>query len=179
MYCIKCGVNSSLLTYFCCRRSVTPWITVLSQQGWYITNLLLCAIPWNKAPCTGPCHIWRTVCPLFGCREAHRGQSIRVQWPLFVLVTSGEACCCFSSSEQSSTTSLTSAPNTKAVSAKSISLRTSCSSFIFFFPGCGSETYNCLPYLHYIWLTRVAETLYFWRYEHLLQWEQNRSQATV
>ena len=23
-------------------------------------NLLLCDIPQNKAPCTGPCHIWRT-----------------------------------------------------------------------------------------------------------------------
>ena len=29
-----------------------------------------------------------------------------------------------------------------------------------FFPGHGSETYNCLPCLHYVWLARVARTLY-------------------
>jgi len=38
-----------------------------SQRGWF-TNLLLCDIPRNKAPFTGPCHIQctYTLCPFFG-----------------------------------------------------------------------------------------------------------------
>ena len=32
MHYIKCGVNSSLHNSGCCRRSVAPWITVLSQH---------------------------------------------------------------------------------------------------------------------------------------------------
>jgi len=62
----------------CCIRSMAPWITVLSQHTVFtkrviITNLLLCDIPWNKAPCTGPRHIWHTV-PFLWPRE-HRQQS--------------------------------------------------------------------------------------------------------
>jgi len=29
---VKCGVNSSLYNCGCCRRSVAPWITVLSRH---------------------------------------------------------------------------------------------------------------------------------------------------
>jgi len=44
MHYIKYGVNSSLLNSGCCRRSVAPWIIVLSWHtvftvGWF-TNLL-------------------------------------------------------------------------------------------------------------------------------------------
>ena len=41
----------------------------------------------------------------------------------------------------------------------------------YFFPGHGSETYNRLPCLHYIWLSRVTETLYIERYKSLVQWQ--------
>jgi len=44
----------------------------IHKEGDYITNLLLCDIPLNKAPCTGPRHIWRTV-PFLWPRE-HRWQ---------------------------------------------------------------------------------------------------------
>ena len=54
-----------------CCRSVAPWIPVLSrhnsQRGWF-TNLHFCDFPRNKAPRTGPRHIWHTckLCPFFG-----------------------------------------------------------------------------------------------------------------
>ena len=43
------------------------------QRGIYVTNLLLCDIPWNKAPRTGPCYVWHAV-PFLWPREEHRRQ---------------------------------------------------------------------------------------------------------
>jgi len=41
MHYIKCSVNSSLLTEFgCCRRSVAPQITVLSQHAVFTTGVI-------------------------------------------------------------------------------------------------------------------------------------------
>jgi len=42
-----------------------------------ITNLLLCDIPQNKAPRTGPPHIWHTyaLCPFFGCEKNTDGSA--------------------------------------------------------------------------------------------------------
>ena len=60
---------------------MAPWITVLSQHtvftiaqlGWF-TNLPWCGILLNKAPRTGPHHIWciYTLCPFSG-REKNTG----------------------------------------------------------------------------------------------------------
>jgi hypothetical protein len=66
MQYIKYDVNSSLLTYFWLLQKVCGTInhcfitTHYSQWEWYITNLLLCDIPRNKEPRTGPLHIWHT-----------------------------------------------------------------------------------------------------------------------
>jgi len=66
----------------CCIKSVAPWIAVLSwhsiHKGWYITNLLLCYIPQNKAPHTGLHHIWRTytLCPFFGHKKNTDGSTV-------------------------------------------------------------------------------------------------------
>ena len=51
--------------------------TQYSQWGWYITNLLLCGILQNKAPRTGPRHIWRiyTLCPFFDCEKTADGSA--------------------------------------------------------------------------------------------------------
>ena len=48
--------------------------THYSQRGSY-TNLLLCDIPRNKAPCTGPHHIWCTyrLCAFFGREKNTEG----------------------------------------------------------------------------------------------------------
>ena len=56
MHYIKYGVNSSLLT-----------LDHNSQRGWF-TNLLWCDILQNKAPHTGPHHIWHiyTLCCSYG-----------------------------------------------------------------------------------------------------------------
>ena len=76
MHFIECGVNSSLHNSGCCRRSVAPWITVLSQR-WF-TNLLLCDIPRNKAPRTGSGYIWRTykLCTFFVCEKNTDGSGV-------------------------------------------------------------------------------------------------------
>ena len=49
-----------------------------SQRGWYITNLILCDILQNKAPGTGPCHIWctHTLCPFFGREKNTDGSTV-------------------------------------------------------------------------------------------------------
>ena len=69
MHHIKYGVNSSLLTYFWLPQKVCGTLghTHFSQRGW-LTNLLWCDIPQNKAPRTGPHHIWRiyTLCHFSG-----------------------------------------------------------------------------------------------------------------
>ena len=49
--------------------------THYSQRGWF-TNILWCDIPQNRAPQTGPHHIWSicTLCLFFGLWQAHRQQ---------------------------------------------------------------------------------------------------------
>ena len=50
--------------------------TQYSQRGWF-TNLLLCDIPQNNAPSTGPHHIWCIyTLPFFWPSQAHRQQRI-------------------------------------------------------------------------------------------------------
>ena len=62
--------------------------THYSQWRWF-TNLLLCDIPQNKAPCTGPHHIWRiyTLCPFFGCEKNTDGSRVGLLWPVLVMAT--------------------------------------------------------------------------------------------
>ena len=76
---IKCGVNISLLTYFWLLHlgSLFYHHTQYSQWGWF-TNSLLCDIPQNKAPHTGPHHIWRiyTLCPFSGHEKNTDGSGV-------------------------------------------------------------------------------------------------------
>ena len=112
MHYIKCGVISSLLTEFWLLQKVCGTLdhcfimTQYSQWGW-LTNLLLCDIPWNKAPHAGR-HIWRTytLYPFSG-REMNTDGS-RVWWMIslatLVMATpeSHNICCgCTWSSNQS------------------------------------------------------------------------------
>ena len=85
MYYIKCGVNS-LFTHIFLAAAEGLWHlgslfyhnTQYSQRGWYITNLLLCDIPWKRALCTGPRHIWCTctLCPFFGREKNTDGRAV-------------------------------------------------------------------------------------------------------
>ena len=60
---------TQFITYIIPAAAYGPWHlgllfhhdTQYSQRGWYITNLILCDIPRNKAQRTGLRHIWRTV----------------------------------------------------------------------------------------------------------------------
>jgi hypothetical protein len=63
----------------CCRRSVAPWITVVSQHTVF-TKLLWCDIPWNKAPHTGPHHIWCTYTHCHFSGHEKNIDSSRVGW---------------------------------------------------------------------------------------------------
>ena len=73
MHYMKCGVNSSLHNSGCAAEdlwhlgSLFYYDTHYSQRGWF-TNLHFCDFPRNKAPRTGPRHIWHTytLCPFFG-----------------------------------------------------------------------------------------------------------------
>jgi hypothetical protein len=60
--------------------------TQYSKQGFF-TNLLLCDIPRNKAPCTGQYHIWSTyrLCPFFGREKNTDGSGA-------VLISLASAC---------------------------------------------------------------------------------------
>ena len=81
MHYIKCGVNILLLTQFWLLQKVCGTLdhfyhnTQYSQRDLF-TNLLLCDIPRNKAPLSGPYHIWRTctLCLFFWPREERRRQ---------------------------------------------------------------------------------------------------------
>jgi len=170
MHYIKCGVKSSLHNSGCCIRSVAPWITVyhdtqFSQRGWYITNLLLCNIPRNKALRTGPRHIWRTVRPFFGCKKNTDGGAGG-------LVISLASVCCgdfcwgllllllFLYFLLLKTVFHIASLHTwfpESVSATRISLLASSSSFIYFFRSL-LDTHNSLPCLdYYVWLGTVSE----------------------
>ena len=93
MHYIKCGVNSSLLTYIIRVAAQGLWYlgslfyhnTYYSQWGWFI-NLLWCDIPRNNAPRTGWRHIRRTytLCPFSGC-EMNRDSS-RVWWMISLAI---------------------------------------------------------------------------------------------
>jgi len=79
----------------CCKQFITHIILVAAEGLWHrgslfyhstqysqrgcFTNLLWCDILWNKAPCTGPCHIWHTYTQM----AVQLGWEFR--WPVFVM----------------------------------------------------------------------------------------------
>ena len=167
MYYIKCGVNSSLLTEFLLLHKVCGTLdhcfimTQYSQRGWYITNLLLCDIPRNKAPCRGPPHIWRTV-PFLWSWEKHRWQSSWVDFAghclWLLLLRLAAAVPLLVLPQNSLLTLLAFAPDSEAVWATRIFLMDSFSSFINFFAVI-FNTHNCLTCSGYrVWLGTVSET---------------------
>ena len=157
----------------CCVWSVAPWITVLSWHTLFTKRLIYYKFTFvwysvKQGTMHRPMSHLAHCVPFLWLWEEQRWQHSWVRWPVFVVATSAETCyccrrrrrhrrCCCCSNYSSK--SLASAPDSDVVSATRISLMASSSSFIFF-PSCGSETYNCLLYLHYIWPARVAETLH-------------------
>jgi len=75
----------------CCRRSVAPWITVVSQHTVF-TKLLWCDIPWNKAPHT-QAHITSGALTHIAISLAMRRTQAAVElggwfcWPVLVLAS--------------------------------------------------------------------------------------------
>ena len=160
--------------------------TQYSQRGWYISNLLLCDIPWNKTPHTGPHHIWLTVCPFFGCEKNTDGSAVGLVislasvcysdfcWgllPLFLLLL-------FFFSFLKIVFNIASLRTWFWVCVSNQNFTDGFLLKFYFF----SQPWlwdNRLPCLHYVWLAIVAETLHLQRYERLLQWQQNRSKAIM
>ena len=105
-----------------------------SQRGWYITNLLLCDTPQNKAPRTGPRSIWHTV-PFLWPQEQHRWQSSWVDFTghrlQLLLLRMVAVVPLLLLPQNSLLTSLAFAPDSEAMSATRLSLMASSSSFIF------------------------------------------------
>ena len=73
-YCIKCDVNSPLLTQFWLLHKVCGTLVhylikthSIHSVGWF-KNLIWCDVLWNKAPHTGPSNTWRIyiLCPFSG-----------------------------------------------------------------------------------------------------------------
>jgi len=100
MYYIQCGVNGSLHNSGCCVRSVAPWVTVLSWHTVFTKRVMYYKFTfvWYSAK-QGTTH--RATSHLVHCvpflwlQEEHRRQRSWVDWPVFGMVTSAEACCCF------------------------------------------------------------------------------------
>ena len=141
--------------------------TLYSQWGWYITNLLLCDIPRNKAPRTGPRHIWCTykLCPFCGREKNIDGRAV---WLISLTIVYGYLLLLLAAvvpllllPQNSLLTSLAFAPDSESVSATRIFLMASSSSFIYLFFRPLLDTHNHLPCVdYYVWLGMVSETLY-------------------
>ena len=107
---------------------------------------------------------------------ARRSKTGSFRWPMFVMATSAEAgfCCCspsfFPSKWSSNVTSFCTWFWGHVSFLQGL--------FIFLWPLL--ETHNCLPCLdYYVWLGTPSEMLIPVRYERFLQWQQNRSKATM
>ena len=134
-----------------------------SQRGWYITNLCLCDIPRNKVPHTGPCHIWCTLCPVFGRKKKTNGSA----GGLIISLAS----VCYSDFCRGLLLLLLflfffflklvfNIASLRTWFQGSVSNQNFTGGFLlkfYFFPGHGSETYNRLPCLHYMWLAELRK----------------------
>ena len=143
--------------------------TQYSQRGWYVTIFLLCDIPRNKAPRTGPRNIWCTyTVPFLWSREEHKRQ---ISWVYFAgqcllwllllrlaaLVVVVLLLLLLLLPQNSFLTSLAFATDSESVSATKISRMASSTSFFFFFFTL-LETHNRQPSMDcYVWLGTVSE----------------------
>ena len=121
----------------------------MSTTGWkqsnsrYFTNLLLCDILQNKAPLTGPRHIWCTV-PFLWLQKEYRQQSSWVNftghhllWLLLLRIAAVVVVLLLLLPQNSLLTLLPFAPDSVVMSAIRISPMASSSSSIYFFPAIG------------------------------------------
>ena len=190
MHFIKCGVNISLRNSGCCTRSLAPWIAVLSwhtvftkRVTYYRFTFLRCSM--KKGTMHRPTsHLVRCV-PFLWPREEHRW-SIHGLVILLAIVCCGDFCWglllllllflfFFFLKIVFHVASLC-IWFPKSVSATRISLLASSLSFIYFF----------WPFLRYPQSSALFRLLCMScrniipvRYKNLLQWQQNRSKATM
>ena len=140
--------------------------TQYSQLGWF-TNLLWCDIPLNKASRTGPHHIWRiyTLCSFSGY-EKNTGDSA-VGWMISL------ASVCYGDSSRITFF------YSKSVAATRISLMASSSSLIFSPGHCNRHLQRSALFALLCMTWHSCNNIIPLRYEHLLQWQQNRCKATI
>jgi len=150
MHYIKCGVNSSLHNSGCCRRSVAPWITVLSWHTVFTIGMIYkFTLAWYSAkqdtmhrPTLHLAHLY--IVPFLWPREH------RQQWS-WVDDFAGQCLLLWLSS-----------PKTFIYSESGVSNWNFTDGFLLefdFFLAFAIDTYNSLPYLHSsVWLGTVAVT---------------------
>ena len=147
MHYVKCGVNSSFVTYFwqlhmACGTLHHCFITIHSiHKDDDILKIYFCVIfRKTRLHTQAPHHIWYTytLCPSFvhqKNRECSAG-GLNFRWTLFDMATSAKACCCssssffsssFSSSSSSSPSSSNFAQSCSSSSSTSSSSPPSCS----------------------------------------------------
>ena len=132
--------------------------TQYSQLGWF-TNLLWCDIPVNKAPCTGPHHIWRiyTLCPFCGHEKNTDGSG--VGWMISL------ASVCYWDSRVGKHFFILS-----LVSAIRISLMASSWSLIFFPGHCNKHLQQAALFTLLCMTQHICSNPMPLKYECLLQW---------
>ena len=172
MHYIKWGVYISLHNSGCCRRSVAPWITVLSQRTVFTIGVIykFTLVWYSTKQGTTHRHVSHLahlcIVPFLWPREECRGQR---SW---VDDFAGHHVLLWLSSRK-----------TFFYSESGVSNQNFNVGFVLgfdFFPAIAVDTYNGLPYLHSsLRPDTVAVTHYLLRYECLLRWHQNGSKATI
>jgi len=151
---------------------VALWITVFPQHtvftiGWF-TNLLWCDILLNKAPRTGPHHIWciYTMCPFFGHEKNTDGSG--VGW----MISLATVCYYYSQVRKHF-----------FYSESGVSNQNFTDGFLLkfdFFPSHCNRHLQWSALFTFLCMTRHScSNPMPLRYEYLLQWQQNRSKATM
>ena len=169
MHYIKCGVNSLLHNSGCCRRSVAPWITVLSWHTVFTERVIYYKFTFVRysvkqgATHRSTSHLAHCV-PFLWLWEEHGNAN-------GLVISLASVCCCnfcwglllllflfFFLCKIVFPIAILHTWFPKSVSETRISLLASSSSSIYFFQPL-LNTHNCLPCSHYyVWHGTVAET---------------------
>jgi len=169
MHHTKCGINSSLHNFDCCIRSVAPWITVLSRHTVFTNRVIYYKFTfvWYSTK-QGTTH--RLMSHLVHCALslATRTQMAAelggwFRWPVFVITTLSRKTLLYSEFGVS---------NQNFTDGSLLEFD--------FFPGhCNRHLQRSALFTLLCITWHSSSNPMLLRYEHLLQWQQNRSKAIM
>jgi len=164
---------------------MAPWITVLSWHTLFTKRVIhyKFTFVWYSAK-QGTTHRSTShlaLCPFFGHERNTDGRAVGwFCWPLLwlLLLRLPATVVPLLLPQNNLLTLLAFGPDSESVSATGISLMASSSSFIYFFPATARDPQSSALF------TTMYDSAQFHKrntseYEHLLQWKQNRSKATM